>query len=146
LIKEFQRLKEAEQKQLGWDIKRNLTKINYRIHTDAIKQNLIPKELTSSQISFVYASEADILNVALFGMSAREWREQNPDTKGNIRDEADVCQLVCLANLETLNALFIEEGLSQALRLKKLNTIAINQMKILTEDRNIARLKSDRNK
>lgn len=140
LIKEFQRLKEVELKQLGWDIRRNLTKINYRIHTDAIKQNLIPNELTPAQITFVYASEADILNVVLFGMRAKEWREQNPDKKGNIRDEADMSQLVCLANLESLNALFIDEGLPQAIRLKKLNTIAINQMKILTEDRNIARL------
>lgn len=142
LIKEFQRLKEIELKQLGWDIKRNLTKINYRIHTDAIKHNLIPKELTPSQITFVYASEADILNMALFGMSAKEWRDKNPDSRGNVRDEADVSQLVCLANLETLNALFIEEGVSQAQRLKKLNTIAINQMRILTEDRNVVKLGS----
>jgi hypothetical protein len=142
LIKEFQRLKETELKQLGWDIRRNLTKINYRIHTDAIKHNLIPKELTQSQITFVYASEADILNVALFGMSAKEWRNKNPDSKGNIRDEADMSQLVCLANLETLNALFIEEGLSQVKRLKKLNAIAINQMIILTEDHTVAKLES----
>lgn len=140
LIKEFQRLKETELKQLGWDIRRNLTKINYRIHTDAIKQNLIPKELTPSQVNFVYASEADILNVVLFGMSAKEWREQNPDKIGNIRDEADMSQLVCLANLESLNALFIEEHLPQSKRVIKLNAIAIKQMIILTEDRNIARL------
>ena len=100
LIKEFQRLKELEQKQLGWDIKRNLTKINYRIHTDAIKKNLIPKQLTSSQIGFVYASEADLLNVALFGMTAKQWQTSNPELKGNVRDYADVNQLVCLANLE----------------------------------------------
>lgn len=131
LIKEFQRLKEEEQKQLGWDIRRNLTKLNYKIHTDAIKQNLIPKELTSAQINFVYASEADILNVALFGMTAKEWRESNPKLDGNIRDYADVNQLVCLANMESLNAHFIEEKLSQSVRLQKLNQLAINQMRIL---------------
>ena len=131
LIKEFQRLKEEEQKQLGWDIRRNLTKLNYKIHTDAIKQNLIPKELTATQINFVYASEADILNVALFGMTAKEWRESNPRLDGNIRDYADVNQLVCLANMESLNAHFIEEKLSQSVRLQKLNQLAINQMRIL---------------
>jgi hypothetical protein len=140
LIKEFQRLKDEEQKQLGWDIKRNLTKINYRIHTDAIKENLIPLELNTAQISFVYASEADILNVALFGMTAKEFRGKNPNNKGNLRDEANVSQLVCLANLETLNALLISDGLPQAQRVVKLNEIAISQMKILTEDRNVARL------
>lgn len=134
LIKEFQRLKDEELKQLGWDIRRNLTKLNYKIHTDAIKENLIPKELTPSQINFVYASEADILNVALFGMSAKEWRELNKDNKGNIRDEADVNQLVCLANMESLNAHFINEGLSQSQRLQKLNTIAIGQMRILSSE------------
>ena len=131
LIKEFQRLKEEEQKQLGWDIRRNLTKLNYKIHTDAIKQNLIPRELTPAQINFVYASEADILNVALFGMTAKEWRESNPRLDGNIRDYADVNQLVCLANMESLNAHFIEEKLSQSVRLQKLNQLAINQMRIL---------------
>lgn len=131
LIKEFQRLKEEEQKQLGWDIRRNLTKLNYKIHTDAIKQNLIPKELTPAQINFVYASEADILNVALFGMTAKEWRESNPKLDGNIRDYANVNQLVCLANMESLNAHFIEEKLSQSVRLQKLNQLAINQMRIL---------------
>jgi len=134
LIKEFQRLKDDEQKQLGWDIRRNLTKINYRIHTDAIQLNLIPKTLTPQQISHVYASEADILNVALFGMSAKIWRDANPERKGNIRDDADVSQLVCLANLETLNALFIQEGLGQKERLQRLNTIAIQQMQILTDN------------
>jgi hypothetical protein len=134
LIKEFQRLKEDELKQLGWDIKRNLTKINYRIHTDAIKENLLPKTLTPKQINFVYATEADILNVALFGMTAREWRDKNNDKKGNIRDEANVYQLVCLANLESLNAHFINEGLPQVERLKKLNQIAITQMQILIKD------------
>ncbi|QOG12368.1 KilA-N domain-containing protein [Arcobacter sp. FWKO B] len=134
LIKEFQRLKEEELKQLGWDIRRNLTKLNYKIHTDAIKENLIPKELTSSQINFVYANEADILNVALFGMTAKEWRDTNRDKKGNIRDDADVNQLVCLANMESLNAHFINEGISQKERLQKLNKIAIGQMRILNSE------------
>jgi len=104
LIKEFQRLKEEEQKQLGWDIKRNLTKINYRIHTDAIKENLIPDSLSKQQINNIYASEADVLNMALFGKTAKQWREENSDKKGNIRDYANVSQLVCLVNLENLNA------------------------------------------
>ena len=140
LIKEFQRLQEAEQKQLGWDVKRNLTKINYRIHTDAIQANLIPLELTGKQISLVYASEADVLNMALFGMTAKEWRDANPGEKGNIRDQANASQLVCLANLENLNALFINEGVEQSERLKKLNRIAIEQMEILTSDLNLKRL------
>jgi len=144
LIKEFQRLKNEELKKLGWDIKRNLTKINYKIHTDAIKENLIPSTLTPKQINFVYANEADILNMALFGMTAKEWREQNPNKKGNIRDEANVYQLVCLANLESLNAHFINEGLSQAQRVKKLNEIAISQMKILTNDESIKKLESNK--
>ena len=133
LIKEFQRLKDQERKQLGWDIRRNLTKINYRIHTDAIKENLIPTELSKSQISNIYASEADILNMALFGMTATQWRGKNPGQKGNIRDYADVSQLVCLANLENLNALFINERLPQETRLDRLNKIAIQQMRILTD-------------
>ncbi len=132
LIKEFQRLKDEEKKQLGWDIRRNLTKINYRIHTDAIKENLVPPELSKSQINHIYATEADILNMALFGTTAALWREANPDKKGNIRDYADVSQLVCLSNLENLNALFINEGLSQEVRLERLNQIAIQQMRILT--------------
>jgi len=140
LIKEFQRLKEQEEKQLGWDIKRNLTKINYRIYTQAIKDNLVPLSLSSKQIAFVYASEADVLNVALFGMTAKEWRENNGNKKGNIRDEANVSQLVCLANLETLNALFIAENMSQNERVKKLNTLAIGQMKILLMDKKIEKL------
>lgn len=137
LIKEFQRLKEQEQKQLGWDIKRNLTKINYKIHTDAIKENLIPKKLTSQQINFIYANEADILNVALFSMTAKQWRENNNTKKGNIRDEANVNQLVCLANLESLNAHLINEGLTQSQRVKKLNEIAISQMKILSDNQKL---------
>jgi len=140
LIKEFQRLKEVEHKQLGWDIRRNLAKINYRIHTDAIKGNLIPTEITKLQASKVYASEADVLNMALFGESAKSWRDANPDKKGNVRDYANVSQLVCLSNLENFNALFIHEGLSQEERLIKLNRIAIQQMKLLTEDVGIKRL------
>lgn len=140
LIKEFQRLKETEQAQLGWDIRRNLTKINYRIHTDAIKANLIPPALTAKQVKLVYASEADVLNMALFGMTAKQWRDANPDEKGNIRDFANAAQLVCLANLENLNALFINEGMDQSARLAKLNRIAIEQMKLLTDERGIKRL------
>ena len=140
LIKEFQRLKEEEFKQLGWDIKRNLAKINYRIHTDAIKENLIPRQLTKAQINIIYASEADVLNVALFGLTAKEWRENNRGKKGNIRDYANVSQLVCLSNLENLNALFINEGLAQRDRLIKLNAIAIQQMKLLTDDHGIKKL------
>jgi len=146
LIKEFQRLKEQEQKQLGWDIKRNLAKINYRIHTNAIKENLIPKELTKNQINNVYANEADVLNVVLFGKTAKGWRDQNRNKKGNIRDYANVSQLVCLSNLENLNALFINEGLSQPRRLIKLNKIAINQMRLLTENNLIKKItKLDKN-
>lgn len=140
LIKEFQRLKEEEQKQLGWDIKRNLTKINYRIHTDAIKENLIPAELTPAQINHIYASEADVLNIALFGMTAKQWRDDNPDKKGNIRDYANISQLVCLSNLENLNAHFINDGMAQKDRLVRLNAIAIQQMKLLIEDNRIGML------
>lgn len=140
LIKEFQRLKEEEYKQLGWDIKRNLAKINYRIHTDAIKENLIPPQLTPQQVNQVYASEDDVLNVALFGMTAKQWRDSNPELKGNIRDYANVSQLVCLSNMENLNAVFIGEGMPQNERLAKLNAIAINQMKLLTEDHRIRAL------
>jgi hypothetical protein len=134
LIKEFQRLQEAEQKQLGWDVKRNLTKINYRIHTDAIRAHLIPPELSGKQMSLIYASEADVLNMALFGMTAKDWRDANPSEKGNIRDQANASQLVCLANLENLNALLISEAMQQTERLKKLNRIAIEQMEILTAE------------
>lgn len=142
LVKEFERLKTEEMKQLGWDIKRNLAKINYRIHTDAIKENLIPPELSAKQISMVYASEADVLNMALFGMTAKQWRDSHPDLKGNIRDYANVSQLVCLSNLENLNAVFISEGMSQAERLTKLNAIAISQMEILTQDHRIEALEA----
>ena len=131
LITEFQRLKEEEQKQLGWSAKRELSKINYRIHTDAIKQVLIPKELTSKETSIIYANEADVLNIALFGITAKQWREANIELKGNIRDYATMNQLICLSNLENLNAVFIHENLSQSERLSKLNKIAIHQMKVL---------------
>ena len=134
IVKEFQRLKEEEQKLLGWTAKRELAKINYRIHTDAIKQNLIPDNLNTKQISFVYANEADVLNMALFGKTAKQWRTENPKEKGNIRDFANVSQLVCLINLESLNAIFINEGYEQPIRLEKLNQIAISQMKLLVKD------------
>lgn len=139
LVKEFQRLKEEEQKQLGWSAKRELAKINYRIHTDAIKQNLIPEEITPAQKSFIYADEADMLNVAMFGKTAKQWREENPDLKGNIRDYASINQLICLSNMENLNAVFINDGLPQSERLEKLNKIAIQQMKVLenVEDRKL---------
>ena len=145
LIEEFQRLKEEEQKLLGWSAKRELAKINYRIHTDAIKQNLIPEEITAAQKSFIYADEADMLNVAMFGVTAKQWRESNPDLKGNIRDYASINQLICLSNMENLNAVFINEGISQGDRLEKLNKIAIQQMKVLEniEDR---KLLTDENK
>ena len=133
LIKEFERLKSEEQKQLGWNAKRELSKINYKIHTDAIKNNLIPKELSKEQINSIYSEEADVLNMALFGITAKRWRESNPDRKGNIRDYANIDELICLANLENLNSVFINDGLNQAERLKRLNKIAISQMKILTE-------------
>ena len=141
LVKEFERLKAEEMRRFGWDIKRNLAKINYRIHTDAIKENLIPPELSAKHISLVYASEADVLNMALFGMTAKEWRDSHPELKGNIRDYADVSQLVCLANLENLNAVFISEGMPQTERLARLNAIAISQMQVLTQDHRIEMLK-----
>ena len=142
LIKEFDRLKEEELLRLGWDIKRNLTKINYRVHTDAIKENLIPAQLSAQQKSIIYANEADVLNMVLFGMTAKEWRDSNPNLKGNIRDYADVSQLVCLSNLESLNAVFINDGLPQAERMGKLNAVAINQMQILTEDVGVKKLEA----
>lgn len=142
LIKEFQRLKESEAAQLGWDIKRNLVKINYRIHTDAVKQHLVPATVTAVQAAFVYASEADLLNMALFGMTAAEWRRANPDKNGNLRDYADAAQLVCLSNLENLNALFIKDGLPQSERLTRLNAIAIHQMTLLTVDPAMKNLES----
>ena len=145
LIKEYQRLKAEEQKQLGWSAKRELSKINYHIHTDAIKQNLIPPELTPQQKSFVYADEADMLNVAMFGMTAREWREANPELKGNIRDYATINQLICLSNMENLNSVFINDGLPQSERLEKLNKIAIHQMQVLENMTGIKLLEKDEN-
>ena len=131
LIKEFERLKKEEQKQLGWNAKRELSKINYKIHTDAIKHNLIPAELTKEQINYIYAEEADVLNMALFGKTAKEWRTDNPELEGNIRDYASINELICLANLENLNSVFINDGLNQSIRLERLNKIAISQMQIL---------------
>lgn len=133
LIKEFQRLKEEENKRLslGWDAKRMLTKINYRIHTDAIQKHLIPQKISKAESKIIFASEADLLNQALFGISAKEWREKNSNLEGNLRDYADVTQLICLANLESLNAEFIRQKLSQSERLLRLNEIAIVQMKSL---------------
>ena len=141
LIEEFQRLKTEEQQQLGWSAKRELSKINYRIHTDAIKQNLIPQEVTSVQASIIYANEADVLNVAMFGMTAKQWREANPELKGNIRDYASINELICLSNMENLNAVFINEGLTPKDRLIKLNQIAIQQMSILEDIKNKKLLK-----
>lgn len=133
LIKEFQRLKSNEQQQLQqeWDAKRFLVRANYRVHTDAVKQNLIPKEVSKKQATLIYASEADVLNIAMFGMTAQEWKKVNHKREGNIRDNADIMQLVCLAGLESLNAEFIREGLLQSKRLERLNKIAIIQMKSL---------------
>ena len=136
LIDEFQRLKEEEQKQLGWTAKRELSKINYRIHTDAIKSHLIPEEVTQVQASIIYAEEADVLNVAMFGMTAKQWREANPDMKGNIRDYATINELICLSNMENINAVLINDGVPQGERLVKLNQIAIQQMQVLEENGN----------
>jgi len=136
LVTEFKRLKIEEQKLIGWTAKRELAKINYHIHTDAIKHNLIPPELTPQQISYVYANEADVLNVALFGMTAKEWRDANPDLKGNIRDYATINELICLSNMENINAVLINENFSQSERLIKLNQIAIQQMRVLQENAN----------
>ena len=141
LVKEYQRLKEEEQKALGWSAKRELSKINYHIHTDAVRANLIPNEIDTYHGSIIYAEEADVLNVALFGMTAKEWREANPDKKGNMRDYASINQLICLSNMENLNAVFINEGIPQCDRLHKLNKIAIQQMTILEEAGNRKLLK-----
>lgn len=131
LVKEYQRLKAEEQKQLAWDAKRELSKINYHIHTDAIKTNLIPPEVTREQAAITYADEADVLNIAMFGMTAKQWRDANPDKKGNIRDYASINELICLSNMENLNAVFINDGMPQSERLVKLNKIAIQQIKVL---------------
>ena len=140
IVKEFQRLKEEEQRLIGWSAKRELSKINYRIHTDAIKHNLIPAEITKTQASIIYANEADVLNVAMFGMTTKQWREANPDLKGNIRDYASINELICLSNMENLNAVFIEQGTPQSERLIKLNQIAIHQMSILESGENDRKL------
>ena len=131
LIEEFQRLKAEEQKLLGWTAKRELSKINYRIHTDAIKSHLIPDEVTKEQANIIYAEEADVLNVAMFGMTAKQWREANPKLKGNIRDYATINELICLSNMENINAVLINDGMPQGERLVKLNQIAIQQMQVL---------------
>jgi len=143
IIKEFQRLKEEENDrlQLEWSLQRMLAKVNYHIHTDAIKENLVPKELTKKEINHIYASEADILNMALFGTTARQWRDANPDTEGNIRDTATIEQLVVLSNLESINAVLIHQGLSQSHRLDQMNQIAITQMKSLLINRSVKKLK-----
>ena len=131
MVKEFQRLKEQEQAKLGWSVRRELSKINYHIHTDAIKQNLIPTALTKQQMSIVYANEADVLNMALFGFTAKDWRDAHPDLQGNVRDYATVNQLICLSNMESLNSVLINDGVPQSERLQKLNQIAISQMTVL---------------
>lgn len=143
LVREYQRLKNEESNhlQLEWNIQRFISKINYRIHTDAIKENLIPQLITLKQASYVYASEADLLNVALFGKTAAEWRVQSPENKGNIRDEATIEQLVVLSNMESINALLIQKGLSQSERLTELNRTAIAQMKSLLESNRLKKLK-----
>lgn len=143
LIKEFQRLKEEENNRLKleWNIQRTLAKVNYQIHADAIKENLIPKELGKQEINFIYASEADILNMALFGTTAKQWREANSDKSGNIRDQATIEQLVVLSNLESINAVLIHQGLSQPERLAQLNQVAITQMKSLLSNKQINKLK-----
>jgi hypothetical protein len=143
LIKEFQRLKDDENDRLklGWNLQRTLAKVNYNIHTDAIMENLIPKELSKIQISYVFANEADMLNVALFGKTAKEWRNKNPNAIGNMRDEATIEQLVVLSNMESINAVFISQGLSQSQRLLELNKMAITQMKSLLNSNNIKKLR-----
>lgn len=141
LVKEFQRLKEEEQKQIGWSVKRELSKLNYRIHTDAIKQNIVPDEIDAYHKSLIYAEEADVLNVAMFGITAKEWRDANPDKKGNIRDYATINELICLSNMENLNAVFINDGIPQTERLIKLNQVAIQQMNVLEESENRKYLK-----
>ncbi|MCK5040051.1 MAG: KilA-N domain-containing protein [Candidatus Aenigmarchaeota archaeon] len=144
LIREFQRLKieENERKKLGWSLKRDLAKINYKIHTDAVKENLIPPEITKQEEKIIYASEADVLNKAIFGMTAKEWRDLNPNNEGNIRDYANVSQLVVLSNLENFNSEFIKENIGQGERLVRLNKIAISQMKSLINSRDIRQLEN----
>lgn len=140
LIKEFQRLKESEanQKNLQWSVQRTIAKINYQIHTDAIKENLIPTTLTKEQASMIYANEADLLNVALFGITAQQFRNNNPNTEGNIRDQATLEQLVVLSNMESINALLIQQRISSQERILQLNQVAISQMKSLVESKQIS--------
>ncbi|MFO7702403.1 MAG: KilA-N domain-containing protein [Psychroflexus maritimus] len=148
LVKEFQRLKDDENDRLKleWNLLRTLAKVNYKIHTDAIKQNLIPSKVTKKQTSFVYADEADLLNVALFGLTAREWRNKNPNKSGNIRDYATLEQLVVLSNMESINALLIEQGLNKDRRLIELNKVAITQMKSLLNNKSIKKINDEKNK
>jgi hypothetical protein len=142
IIKEFQRLKEQESniQQIEWNFQRTLAKVNYKIHTDAIKENIIPQVLDKRKTSLVYASEADVLNMALFGMTAKQWRDCNPDEKGNVRDYATIQQLVVLSNLESINAMLISQDVSQQARLIQLNNIAITQMKSLVDNQHIKKL------
>ena len=133
IVREFQRLKAKEQELLGWSAKRELAKINYRIHTDAIKGNLVPAEVTRDQMNAIYASEADVLNVALFGKTHQEWQRENPGLKGNQRDYATINQLICISNMENINAVMINDGIPQPQRLKRLNEIAIHQMRVLSD-------------
>ncbi len=135
LIKEFERLKKQEKEKIKWDAKRELSKINYRIHTSAIKYKIIPSKLTKSQINYTYAEEADVLNMALFGITAKKWKKENPNLNGNIRDYASINELICLANLESLNSVLINEGNNQSIRLEILNKVAISQMKILNRNK-----------
>jgi KilA-N domain len=143
LVKEYQRLKEVENDKLKieWNLQRTLSKVNYQIHTDAIKENIIPKELSKQQINFIYANEADLLNVALFGFTAKQWRDAHPGKTGNVRDFASLEQLVVLSNLESINALLIQQKLTQSERLIQLNKVAITQMKSLTNNNSIKKLK-----
>jgi hypothetical protein len=141
LVKEYQRMKAEEQKALGWTAKRELSKINYHIHTDAVKSHLIPAEVTAAQAGAIYAEEADVLNVAMFGMTAKQWRDANPELKGNIRDYATINELICLSNMENINAVLINDGLPQGKRLQRLNQIAIQQMQVLEDSHNRKLLK-----
>ncbi|MCE5321676.1 MAG: KilA-N domain-containing protein [Bacteroidales bacterium] len=143
LVKEFQRLKSDENNRLklDWNLQRTLSKVNYQIHTDAIKENLVPQKISKQQIACVYANEADLLNVALFGITAKEWRDNNPDKNGNIRDYTTLEQLVVLSNMESINALLIQQGLSQTERLLQLNKVAITQMRSLLESKAMKKLK-----
>ncbi len=142
LIKEFQRLKDKESGRLNsrWDLQRTLSKVNYKIHTDAIKENLIPSKISKRQISLIYANEADLLNVALFGMTATEFKKKNYDLDGNLRDNATLEQLIVMTNIESINSVLIKQNLSQSYRLKKLNEIAISQMKSLLSSEDVGRL------